>query len=131
MVAISARLSSNSSITNRRDQIGFRIEAVHDLSRVKETPSQLSPQDLACKGTTGSYLYAHRAFINRTETHENHLLTAPFTDMIDKNTHEIRQEEDVQYTSLQEVADELPDHSPRFVLLSYPLTTVSADISPK
>ena len=26
---------------------------------------------------------------------------------------------------MQELADELPDHSPRFVLLSYPLTLVS------
>lgn len=45
--------------------------------------------------------------------------------MIDKNTHEIRQDEDkVVYTSLEEVGDDLPDHSPRFVLLSYPLTLV-------
>ncbi|KAG9259061.1 uncharacterized protein J7T54_006962 [Emericellopsis cladophorae] len=43
--------------------------------------------------------------------------------LIDKNTHEIRQDEDkVVYKSLDEVADDLPDHAPRFVLLSYPLT---------
>lgn len=45
--------------------------------------------------------------------------------MIDKNTHEIRQDDDkTVYTSLDEIADDLPDHSPRFVLLSYPLTMV-------
>lgn len=45
--------------------------------------------------------------------------------MIDKNTHEIRQDEDkVVYKSLDEIAEDLPDHSPRYVLLSYPLTTV-------
>ncbi|GAO16815.1 hypothetical protein UVI_02053550 [Ustilaginoidea virens] len=49
--------------------------------------------------------------------------------MIDKNTHEIRQalddyDEARVYKSLDQVAGDLPDHAPRFVLLSYPLTTV-------
>ncbi|GAB0141594.1 hypothetical protein EsHS_00002181 [Epichloe bromicola] len=49
--------------------------------------------------------------------------------MIDKNTHEIRQalddyDEARVYKSLEEVGEDLPDHSPRFVLLSYPLTTL-------
>ncbi|EEU40894.1 uncharacterized protein NECHADRAFT_76465 [Fusarium vanettenii 77-13-4] len=43
--------------------------------------------------------------------------------MIDKHTYEIRQDEDkIVYKSLEEVGDDLPDHAPRFVLLSYPLT---------
>ena len=46
-------------------------------------------------------------------------------DLIDKNTHEIRQDDDkVVYKTLEEIGDDLPDHSPRFVLLSYPLTLV-------
>jgi hypothetical protein len=46
-------------------------------------------------------------------------------DTIDKKTHEIKQDEDkVVYKSLEEIGDDLPDHSPRFVLLSYPLTLV-------
>ena len=46
-------------------------------------------------------------------------------DMIDKQTKEIRQDEDqTVYKSLDELADDLPDHSPRFILLSYPLTLV-------
>ncbi|GJN66724.1 GMF family protein [Purpureocillium lilacinum] len=43
--------------------------------------------------------------------------------MIDKNTHEIRQDEDkTVYKSLEELGDDLPDHTPRYVLMSYPLT---------
>ena len=45
--------------------------------------------------------------------------------MIDKKTLEIRQDDDkTVYKSLEEIADDLPDHSPRFILLSYPLTLV-------
>ncbi|AEO70895.1 uncharacterized protein THITE_2122744 [Thermothielavioides terrestris NRRL 8126] len=45
--------------------------------------------------------------------------------LIDKQTKEIRQDDDATvYRSLEELADDLPDHSPRFVLLSYPLTLV-------
>ncbi|KAK8106346.1 hypothetical protein PG999_009705, partial [Apiospora kogelbergensis] len=49
---------------------------------------------------------------------------------IDKKTHEIRQDEDkIVYKTLEEVGDELPDNSPRFVLLSYPLTLPSGRMS--
>ncbi|KEZ40494.1 hypothetical protein SAPIO_CDS8384 [Scedosporium apiospermum] len=49
---------------------------------------------------------------------------------IDKSTHEIRQDQDkVVYKSLEEIADDLPDHAPRFVLLSYPLTLPSGRLS--
>lgn len=45
--------------------------------------------------------------------------------MIDKATKEIKQDDDkTVYKSLDEIADDLPDHSPRFVLLSYPMTLV-------
>lgn len=37
---------------------------------------------------------------------------------------EIKQATDDVYTKMDEIADELPDNSPRFVLLSYPLTLV-------
>lgn len=48
-----------------------------------------------------------------------------YVDLIDKRTKEIRQDDDqTVYKSLEEIADDLPDHSPRFVLLSYPLTLV-------
>lgn len=51
--------------------------------------------------------------------------------MIDKQTKEIRQDDDATvYKSLEELAEDLPDHSPRFVLLSHPLTLVSSSIPP-
>jgi hypothetical protein len=45
-------------------------------------------------------------------------------DEIDKKTLEIRPVDDDVYSDVQSLADELPDHAPRFVLLSYPLTLV-------
>jgi len=50
--------------------------------------------------------------------------------LIDKHTLEIKQDEDkTVYKNLEEIGDDLPDHSPRFVLLSYPLTLSSGRIS--
>lgn len=49
---------------------------------------------------------------------------------IDKHTLEIKQDEDkTVYKTLDEIGEDLPDHSPRFVLLSYPLTLPSGRIS--
>jgi hypothetical protein len=50
-------------------------------------------------------------------------------DQIDKKTLEISQADNDVYTKMQDVGDELPDHAPRFILLSYPLTLVSNDIN--
>lgn len=55
----------------------------------------------------------------------SHRLNTYNADQIDKHSLEIAQADDETYTNMQELADELPDHSPRFVLLSYPLTLVS------
>lgn len=51
-------------------------------------------------------------------------LIAGKEDQIDKKTLEISQADDEVYKSMAEIGDELPDNSPRFVLLSYPLTMV-------
>ena len=45
-------------------------------------------------------------------------------DQIDKTTLEIAQSDDEVYTDMATLSDELPGHSPRYVLLSYPLTLV-------
>ncbi|KAE9979093.1 hypothetical protein EG327_007155 [Venturia inaequalis] len=50
-------------------------------------------------------------------------------DQIDKKTLEISQADDETYTKVQDIADELPEHAPRFVLLSYPLTLASGRLS--
>jgi len=46
------------------------------------------------------------------------------TDEIDKKTLEIRPVDGEVYSSVESLADELPDHAPRFILLSYPITLV-------
>ncbi|KAI9728603.1 MAG: hypothetical protein M1834_007631 [Cirrosporium novae-zelandiae] len=50
-------------------------------------------------------------------------------DQIEKHTLEIHQAGDEVYSSMAELADELPDHSPRYILLSYPLTLPSGRLS--
>ena len=47
-----------------------------------------------------------------------------FTDVIDNKSQEIRPEDGEVYTKMVDLADELPESSPRFILLSYPLTLV-------
>lgn len=37
---------------------------------------------------------------------------------------EVKQADDEVYKDMRELADELPEHQPRFILLSYPLTLV-------
>lgn len=52
-------------------------------------------------------------------------------DLIDKTTKEVKQDDDkTVYKSLDEIGEDLPDHSPRFILLSYPMTLVCAPSSP-
>ncbi|KAI4719441.1 glia maturation factor beta [Aureobasidium sp. EXF-10727] len=48
---------------------------------------------------------------------------------IDKKTLEISKADDEVYTDLSLLGEELPDHSPRFILLSYPLTMASGRLS--
>jgi len=50
--------------------------------------------------------------------------------LIDKSTLEIKQDEEkTVYKNLEDIGEDLPDHSPRFVLLSYPLTLPSGRLS--
>ncbi|KAK4992495.1 hypothetical protein LTR50_001036 [Elasticomyces elasticus] len=48
---------------------------------------------------------------------------------IDKKTLEISAADDEIHRQLSSVGDELPDHSPRYVLLSYPLTLPSGRLA--
>ncbi|KEF53360.1 uncharacterized protein A1O9_10335 [Exophiala aquamarina CBS 119918] len=64
--------------------------------------------------------------LTRLTTHDSSPL---FADQIDVKTQEIKPSSDETYSDLQELADDLPDSSPRFVLLSYPLTLASGRLS--
>ncbi|KAL1304514.1 hypothetical protein AAFC00_003501 [Neodothiora populina] len=48
---------------------------------------------------------------------------------IDKKSLEISKADDEVYTDMSTLGEELPDHSPRFILLSYPLTMDSGRLS--
>ncbi len=52
------------------------------------------------------------------------LTSTPSTDQIDKTTYEIKLDESAEspITSTEELVEELPDNSPRYVVLSYPIT---------
>lgn len=66
----------------------------------------------------------------RCQTKRRRLTLLPGADMIDKATKEIKQDDDkTVYKSLEEIGEDLPDHSPRFVLLSYPMTLVRNPLS--
>lgn len=51
-------------------------------------------------------------------------LTMAKEDQIDKKTMEIKPLDGEIYTDMQELGEELPDNTPRYILLSYPLTMV-------
>lgn len=46
-------------------------------------------------------------------------------DMIETKTQEIKIADDETFSDLTELAESLPDSSPRFITLSYPITMVS------
>ncbi|CEL03170.1 Putative GMF family protein (AFU_orthologue; AFUA_5G11200) [Aspergillus calidoustus] len=49
--------------------------------------------------------------------------------IIDSKSQEIRPEDGEVYTKMEDLADELPESSPRFILLSYPLTLGSGRLA--
>ncbi|GKZ23970.1 hypothetical protein AbraIFM66951_010222 [Aspergillus brasiliensis] len=49
--------------------------------------------------------------------------------IIDNKSQEIRPEDGEVYTKMEDLADELPESSPRFILLSYPLTLASGRLT--
>ncbi|KKO97417.1 hypothetical protein THAR02_10481 [Trichoderma harzianum] len=91
----------------------FRIQALQHLRRDQRAPAQVPLDDVSGEQASSCYIGSLK-----------------YIDLIDKTTHEIHQDADkVTYTSLDEIADDLPDHAPRFILLSYPLTTSDGRLS--
>ncbi|KAJ5636276.1 uncharacterized protein N7484_009589 [Penicillium longicatenatum] len=50
-------------------------------------------------------------------------------DIIDAKSQEIRPQDGEVYSKMEDLADDLPESSPRFILLSHPLTTKSGRLS--
>lgn len=42
---------------------------------------------------------------------------------IDKESYDVRKEDDTVYTNVEDLIEELPDNSARFIVLSYPFKT--------
>ncbi|RYC63024.1 hypothetical protein CHU98_g3197 [Xylaria longipes] len=100
----------------------FSEQTREHLRKFRLTTSRASgPQAVICMYVSGALEAADTA----------HAAHVPFcAHFIDKKTHEIKQDEDkVVYKSLEEIADDLPDNSPRYILLSYPLTLSSGRLS--
>lgn len=113
--------------------IELRGQTLHLLSGDQGPPAQVPPRNVAVQRTASCYLYVRLLFVDSTQQQARAVADSypPFSwflsriDLIDKATKEIKQDEDkTVYKSLDEIADDLPDHSPRFVLLSYPMTLV-------
>ncbi|GKZ36994.1 hypothetical protein AbraIFM66950_008286 [Aspergillus brasiliensis] len=66
---------------------------------------------------------------SRRISQNNGWLTTGLTDIIDDKSQEIRPEDGEVYTKMEDLADELPESSPRFILLSYPLTLASGRLT--
>lgn len=114
----------------------LRSKAIHFLAGDQRPSAQVPPRDIARQRPASRHLYVCLSRRSRlpaspvpppstTRIASDKRSTPNLPDMIDKQTKEIRQDEDqTVYKSLDELADDLPDHSPRFILLSYPLTLV-------
>ncbi len=112
----------------------FSQETKDHLRKFRLGTSRASgPQAVICMYVSSSHWVSFTSLLQLRPGPPSQPPTPPLTpgrtDLIDKQTKEIRQDEDeVVYKSLEELADDLPDHSPRFVLLSYPLTLVSLSL---
>lgn len=73
--------------------------------------------------------YRANLFASHRISQDNRSLTTGLADIIDSKSQEIRPEDGEVYSKMEDLADELPESSPRFILLSYPLTLVSISTS--
>jgi hypothetical protein len=104
---------------------GVRIKIVHFLPGDERPSTQVPSDDFPSQRSASSHLYVGAIPYDLIFLFRLGEADGRKPDMIDKNTHEIKQDDDkVVYKSLEELGDDLPDHSPRYILLSYPLTMV-------
>lgn len=106
-------------IVRRRPSLDF----IHSLARPRSIFASSACRPPVPRTPRPSYVRLDGDFFGCNGTLSN----GSDPDLVDKSTHEIRQDDDkTVYSTLEEIGDDLPDHSPRFVLLSYPLTLVSS-----
>ncbi|KAI1189994.1 hypothetical protein F5B17DRAFT_140575 [Nemania serpens] len=140
--AIRIRSSATSNNASANSPVAeLRSTTVYLLAGDQGPSAQVQANHLPRHRSAGCYLYvrlrtwhanfavarAHPSTCDMAMTSDAKLTyhRARQIDLIDKKTHEIRQDDEkVVYKSLQEIADDLPDNSPRYILLSYPLTLV-------
>lgn len=92
----------------------WAISASSVLQVLEQTPLRLSYVCTANPAITWTGL-------NWTELTWTELTRTP--DIIDKTSYEVKREDDDNIIdSIEELVDGLPDNSPRFVVLSYPIT---------
>lgn len=126
-------------LTSYAPLLELRSEAIYLLPGHKGPPAEVPARDFEVQRCPSRHLYVRLLlaatvglFIRswRCQTKTRKLTLLPGADMIDKATKEIKQDDDkTVYKSLEEIGEDLPDHSPRFVLLSYPMTLVRNPLS--
>jgi hypothetical protein len=132
------------------DSPSIAARSILVLSGDKGEVAQVPPELVASQGAPGSDLYGPRfgfpEYCFRFATRHGpsalmihgygitvklkrlilgKALTMCSTDEIDKNTGEIRPKNDETYSNMMDLADELPETTPQFIVLSHPLTLVS------
>lgn len=118
----------------KRDLVAFSSSALSPASVHFCSLNTLSSTDITIRMSSEARLYTFS-----TETKDKlrkfRLGTSRAKDpqaviyQINKKTLEISQADDDVYSNMQELGDGLPDHAPRFVLMSYPLTLSSGRLS--
>ncbi|KAG8527621.1 uncharacterized protein KY384_007774 [Bacidia gigantensis] len=91
---------------------GFGISALYILGGDTREIEEIQAGNIKSKGPSSGDMYVTGRYVP-----------------INKNTFEISQADDEVYNDMPTLAEELPDHSPRYVLLSYPLTLASGRLS--
>lgn len=99
-----------------------RLPAILVLARDKREAAQVSPRHITSQGSASDHLYEQA----QAQLNPRFPLTPVPPDIIDTKSQEIRPQDGEVYSKMEDLADDLPETSPRFILLSHPLNLVSS-----
>ena len=99
-----------------------RLPAILVLARDQRETAQVSPRHIASQGPASDHLYEQ----TQAQPNPRFPLTPVLPDIIDTKSQEIRPQDGEVYSKMEDLADDLPETSPRFILLSHPLNLVSS-----